>query len=170
MQIPTTYFNNTDVRPQNSPLKNSAPSDKIPQNKMLAETLKDTTNIYNPVLEKGLDLTRIKPEDAYNLAAKLYEDGEIDIYQMAHIFIMGLNHQYPPDTSFDTTPQANNRPFNLLAELALDFQTFSEKPEMHYKEHTNRLGTLLDKLTEFFNHANDVKSAEMTGTLMNVQA
>jgi len=71
------------------------------------------------VTVSGPDLTDITPDEVTKLAAGMFEAGTIDIMQMAGLFAIAAQQQFPPKPGggFDGAV-ANNEPFNLLEVVA----------------------------------------------------
>lgn len=116
----------------------------------------------NPLLSKDLDLTRIAPEDAYGLAAELYDKGDIDVYQLASIFIAGANHQLPPGPGGFAagTPEPNNDPFNLLAALSQNVIRGEKSDPASDTIGQDRRIELLDLLTRYQHEANEARETK----------
>ena len=91
------------------------------QNKSTDSTTEKSVNIEVASTEveytKGYDLENITPHETYVLANELYNKGEISVFQLASMMIIGLKHEYHlTNKPFDASLK-NNEPFNLIDDL-----------------------------------------------------
>lgn len=64
------------------------------------------------------DLTNIKPNDATQFAAQLFEDGVINIHQMVGVFAIAGSQMFPPVPGGVTNVESiNHDPFNLMEKV-----------------------------------------------------
>jgi hypothetical protein len=63
------------------------------------------------------DFENITPYETYELADKLYQSGEIDVYQVATLMIIGFQQEFNTRNQPIDTNKRDNDPFNLYDEL-----------------------------------------------------
>lgn len=119
------------------------------QNKNDKKNIETSTDIEVDTLNieytKGYDLENITPQETYALANDLYENGEINAYQVATMFIVGFKHEFNAQEgqAFDAS-QRNNKPFNLMQDLN-DIASKSTNDNYHPVIHDN-IQNLIDIL------------------------
>ncbi|WP_428739721.1 hypothetical protein [Sulfurimonas sp.] len=106
------------------------------QNKNTDNTTEKSINIEVDSTEieytKGYDLENITPHETYVLANELYKKGEISVWQLASMMIIGFKHEYSVTNKPLDLSLQNNRPFNLLQELK-DTIAGKANPNFHPK-------------------------------------
>ena len=112
------------------------------QSKSDTKNIGTSTNIEVDTLNieytKGYDLENITPQETYALANELYENDEINVYQLANMFIVGFKNEFNAvdGQAFDAS-QRNNEPFNLMEELNSIASKTMENHSFHPIIHEN---------------------------------
>jgi len=63
------------------------------------------------------DFKNITPHETYQLADQLYQSGQIDVYQVATLMIIGFQQEFNTGNKPLDTSNRDNDPFNLYDEL-----------------------------------------------------
>jgi hypothetical protein len=122
---------------------------KNSHNKSAENTTEKSANIEIDSTEveytKGYDLENITPHETYALANELYKEGQINVWQLASMMIIGLKHEYHLTNKPIDHSLKNNEPFNLMKDLnsiaANQFQNYSFHPKIH-----ENIDSLIDTL------------------------
>ncbi len=77
-----------------------------------AETVIESTIIQRTT---KYDFEHITPKETYEIANKLYNDGEISFLDFAGLMAIGFSHQY--SAPYSDLDEPNNAPYNLFDEL-----------------------------------------------------
>jgi hypothetical protein len=108
----TSHFQGYQAVFQNSAANNATDkSDKASTSKSIAGTAKS----LNVEKTTKYDLENITPQETYELASKLYDEGTIGFFDFVGMMAVGLSNQYPGPYTGPENP--NNAPYNLLNEL-----------------------------------------------------
>lgn len=108
----TSHFQGCQAGLKNNPVNNPANiSDNASTSKPVSFTAESLT------IEKTTkyDLENITPQETYELANKLHDEGTIGFFDFAKLMAIGFSIQYPGPYSGPENP--NNEPYNLLNEL-----------------------------------------------------
>jgi hypothetical protein len=123
-------------------------SEKNIQNKRTDNIAEKPVNIEIDSSEieitKSYDLENITPHETYALADELYQKGEISVYQVATLMIIGFKHEYALTNKPIDHSLQNNKPFNLLQELE-DTTSKKANPNLH-KKALDEIQDLIDTL------------------------
>ncbi len=83
------------------------------------ETMQETNQNTKEIKEneKIYNFENITPHETYELAHELYESGQIDVFQVSTLMIIGFQQEYNAGNKPIDVNNKDNEPFNLYDEL-----------------------------------------------------
>ncbi|XPV69495.1 MAG: hypothetical protein ACNI25_02725 [Halarcobacter sp.] len=120
------------------------------------ETTQETNQNTKEIKEnkKVYDFENITPHETYELAHELYESGQIDVFQVSTLMIIGFQQEYNTSNKPIDVNNKDNEAFNLFAEL--DKKISNTNENFSYKDLKDAAINLIELLKSIGENSSNI--------------